>query len=452
MKAHNRLCCMLAAVLTLLAALPCLPASAADTPVRGDVSGDGVTDIDDVYLLRDYLLAKPADVTAEADLDGSGSISAADLTLLKRMLLPQKQERAVLMIYLVGADLESELYEASNDIYELQQAEYGSDLTVVVQTGGTAQWHTAGMTDYGNDMLIFDSTGTRLRRSATDAHAMDGGFLQAFIADTAEEFPADHYGLILWGHGMGPLYGLCYDPLFRSRLTLPALRDALTGAGVHFDWVGFDTCLMANAETAYALRGCADYMIASEESVSGYGWHYTDFVTEWSKNPGMDTAALAGLIMEDIIAVNKENDLSATVSCFDLSCADEMMTALYGFMDDVYDSYLADGIGTVQQARASAADFGEGQYDITDLDSLLAAFPGDGADAVRAVMQRMITDNLCWMTENACGMSLWFFRNHPEDYKTVLTSALEPIGIRQTYLAQLTEMAQAACEAQQTAA
>lgn len=450
MKARNRFFCTLAAVLVLFAALPCLTVSAADTAVKGDVSGDGVIDPDDVYLLRDYLLGKAVSITMQADLDGSGSINAVDLTLLKRMLLPE-HETAVLMVYMVGADLESELYEASNDIYELQQAQYGDDLTVVIQTGGTAQWHTGGMTNYGNDMLIFDSTGTRLRRSATDVHAMDGDYLQAFIAETAAEFPADHYGLILWGHGMGPLYGLCYDPLFKSRLTLPALREALTGAGVHFDWVGFDTCLMANAETAYALRGCADYMIASTESVSGYGWHYTDFVSEWAKNPCLETAALADVIMEDIIAVNRENDLSATVSCFDLSCADDMMTALYGFMNDVYDSFLADGIASVQQARASCADFGDGQYDIADLETLLQAFPGENADAVRAVMERMITSNLNWMTVHSCGMSLWFFQNHPEDYKTVLNSALEPLGIRKTYLAQLTEMAQAACAQQEAA-
>ncbi|MCR5235609.1 MAG: hypothetical protein K6E34_00220 [Lachnospiraceae bacterium] len=37
----------------------------------------------------------------------------------------------------------------------------------------------------------------------------------------------------------------------------------------HFDFIGFDACLMATVETAYMLSPYADYMIASEEFEPG---------------------------------------------------------------------------------------------------------------------------------------------------------------------------------------
>ncbi len=53
-----------------------------------DITGDGVTDIQDVRALQGYLLTSGTlKNPAAADLDGNGKINAKDLTLLKRQLL-----------------------------------------------------------------------------------------------------------------------------------------------------------------------------------------------------------------------------------------------------------------------------------------------------------------------------------------------------------------------------
>lgn len=55
---------------------------------KQDITGDGVTDLQDVNALRDYLLANGTlQNPAAADLNGDGKINAIDLTLLKRELL-----------------------------------------------------------------------------------------------------------------------------------------------------------------------------------------------------------------------------------------------------------------------------------------------------------------------------------------------------------------------------
>ena len=50
---------------------------------------------------------------------------------------------------------------------------------------------------------------------------------------------------------------------------LANINKALKDGGVKFDFIGFDACLMATAETALMLDQHADYLIASEETEPG---------------------------------------------------------------------------------------------------------------------------------------------------------------------------------------
>ncbi len=54
--------------------------------VIGDANADGVVDLTDVQVLREYLCVQTRSVSLNGDMDGDGSISAVDLTLLKRLL------------------------------------------------------------------------------------------------------------------------------------------------------------------------------------------------------------------------------------------------------------------------------------------------------------------------------------------------------------------------------
>ncbi len=61
-----------------------------DDEVIGDINADGVCDLLDVRLLRDWLIAVPNTALADwkaGDLDKNGKLTASDLTLLKRILL-----------------------------------------------------------------------------------------------------------------------------------------------------------------------------------------------------------------------------------------------------------------------------------------------------------------------------------------------------------------------------
>lgn len=420
-----------------------ISAKAADTK-PGDCNADGVVDFSDVTAMQKYLTAQSKTISAAGDLNQDGHINAIDLTLLKRLLLPH-HEKAVLLVYLCGADLESVNEEATADFLEMQKASYTDDLTVVVQTGGTEKWHTDGLTNGGNDRIVFSKNGMEIRNGTGNLCYMNQiATLYDFITETTEEFPADHYGLVFWGHGTGSVFGVCYDPLSGQPMTLPNMQYALQEAGVHFDWIGFDSCLMATAETAYAVHDYADYMIASTESISSYGWDYTAFLSLWAQHPDMEPKELAECITDEMIEVNRQNDLPATISCYDLSKSEELMQSVYDYTDAVYADWQENGIVPIMNARSQAVDFGNEVYDMTDLLSLVTEMPNEKADAVKAAMKQMIVCNKSYLLDDSSGMAIWFFERHPEDGITLVPKMFRPIGIKETYIEQLSEMASAA--------
>jgi hypothetical protein len=153
-----------------------------------------------------------------------------------------------------------------------------------------------------------------------------------------EHYPAKHYMLVIWNHGQGYRFQLA-----RSRNTREAslsreatqsalismnggkspavigsfrsvssdevtghilynrqIQDALLALsqkGRNLDVIGFDACLMSMLETAYALRGAAQFMVASEELEPGSGWQYARWVKPLSDHPTISPKDLATLIV-----------------------------------------------------------------------------------------------------------------------------------------------------------
>ena len=71
--------------------LTAINSSGGDTPLHGDVDGNGTVSISDVTALIDYLLSGNSDLinTQNADVDGDSKISISDVSLLIDLLLQQ---------------------------------------------------------------------------------------------------------------------------------------------------------------------------------------------------------------------------------------------------------------------------------------------------------------------------------------------------------------------------
>lgn len=109
----------------------------------------------------------------------------------------------------------------------------------------------------------------------------------------AENYPAKSVDLILWSHASGWLH----DDNFRSvqqfsfgrddvinsnsickKMYIEELAALLKKNTVKADRLMFDACFMQCAEVAYALRDCADWIIASPAEIPGDGAPYNALV------------------------------------------------------------------------------------------------------------------------------------------------------------------------------
>lgn len=110
-----------------------------------------------------------------------------------------------------------------------------------------------------------------------------------------KKYPADRYGLVMWGHGTGwrseldddltfsqLTKGFAYDENSKTYMSLVQLGTALKNAlpEKKLDLLGFDTCFGGEFEVVYELKDYADYIIGSEGLVMSSGWNYTNIFNE----------------------------------------------------------------------------------------------------------------------------------------------------------------------------
>ncbi|MBQ5449159.1 MAG: hypothetical protein IIT57_03885, partial [Treponema sp.] len=193
-----------------------------------------------------------------------------------------------IMVFMCGTDLESRNGMASNDLAEMAASNLGK-INLIVYTGGCKSWRTKGISNSKNQIYQVTNGSIKLLAEESSKKMIDPSTLSSFIKWTAGKFPANRYELIFWDHGGGSVSGYGYDEKYPSAgsMTLAGINKALNDGGVKFDFVGFDACLMATAETALMMNRHADYMIASEETEPGIGWYYTNWLNDFGRNTSL---------------------------------------------------------------------------------------------------------------------------------------------------------------------
>lgn len=167
----------------------------------------------------------------------------------------------------------------------------------------------------GRTIAYVDTPGERPRLVEVTAsgvstlHTWPGPHNSASVATMREVIcrvrtmaPADRYGLVLWSHGLAWMPSWATGYLTRSKARMgepwPATKwfgqdtgespagyldtEQLAQAipsGV-FDWILFDACFMASAETLYALRDKAARIVCSPAEVIADGFPYTKIISE----------------------------------------------------------------------------------------------------------------------------------------------------------------------------
>ena len=192
---------------------------------------------------------------------------------------------STIMVYMTGSDLEGDYGAATADLWEMmdafkvmEQEGKSPSLHVVVEAGGSTRWELDEMDGVPYARFPLTGDGISSMESMEIRNMGDADTLTDFINYGVRSYPANHYGLILWNHGGGPVGGYGSDSHFDGDgLSLEEIREALghsVMADSAFDFVAFDACLMGSAETAGCLDGYADYVIASPELEPQHGYDY----------------------------------------------------------------------------------------------------------------------------------------------------------------------------------
>ena len=301
------------------------PYNATNQGVTWSSSNQNYATVDQNGLVT-ALAAGTVTITATAQGDTTKKATSV-ITITEKAI-----DKWTILMYVCGADLESESGLATGDFDEITSV-YGQpdDVNIVIQTGGAKSWDsTYGISASNNQRwhvenrnLVCDNTKVYNKYTSMGLSST----LADFIGWGMQEYPAENTGLIFWNHG-GGMRGVCYDEKsgddsLRNDELRAGISSGLSKAGADkLEFVGFDACLMAVQDIAEFLSPYANYMVASEESEAGYGWDYDNWVDDlYAKK---DTSVILKAICDSFIQDNggtKSSKNDQTLSFLNLAYA-----------------------------------------------------------------------------------------------------------------------------------
>ena len=325
------------------------------------------------------------------------------------------QDTVTIMIYMCGTDLESKYGMATKDLMEMSNATIGSNVNVIVYTGGCKRWNNSVISSTTNQIYKVESGGMRCVYQNAGSPAMtDPNTLQSFITWCAQSYPANRNLLIFWDHGGGSISGYGYDERSprSGSMSLAQIDQALKGANMKFDIIGFDTCLMATVENAMMLSKYADYMVASEETEPGVGWYYTNWLTNLSRNTSISSLDLGKNIIDDFVDVCSQQcrGQQTTLSMVDLAeLSYTMNTTFADFSTSTKNLIANNGYKTVSSARSVTREFaGSSSIDQIDLVHFAKNLNTKESNELARVLLNAVKYNRTANITNAYGLSIYF--------------------------------------------
>lgn len=381
---------------------------------------------------------------------------------------------ATVMVYMNGTDLEQDgAGAATEDLKEMLSADLGDNVNVVIETLGTTDWTMSGISgDTAQRFLIQNGKLVCIEDNLGKVDVTEASSLSEFITYAAGNYPADRYFLILWNHGGGPVYGYGvngWDSDSDDSLMLDEIKTAVSSAGVYFDAIGFDACLMGSLEVAYALKDNCEYLVASEDFEPGTGWEYKQWLTTLSDQPGINMEDLGRVIVDDYVTESDEAQDKGIEAVIRTAYIDQLwaawLTYAYENKDTLIETNVTMDLDATSRAMPMKGDYwddgyGYGssyddygydedssdvtmeEYSIVDLLAVASVVDGDSADTLKTALESTIayaaatTDD-----ESLCGLSVSL--PYGDDYTYQQMENIFPnAGMDSTYLAFLEAFAE----------
>jgi len=251
--------------------------------------------------------------------------------------------------------------------------------------------------------------------------------LTQFIQFCVTHYPAQKYSLILWNHGNGfkkpgnLQKDICWDDTSGGdALTIPELAQAINQAGVSFDLIAMDACMMGMLEVAYEIRNNTKLFVASEENVPAEGLNYQHFLENLVASPYMDNLSLARSMIDSYL-YSYPFGTSLTMAAIDCQSLTSLAIAVNGLAESILNDKKTSKetyrtIVTRETICFSDVDFidlGDFSYKLTYDPRILSSQVTTSAQQVENQIKNTILyhqsqgNNDYWTINNARGISIY---------------------------------------------
>ena len=367
----------------------------------------------------DYMSALSGTSTGWGGSSNTGSLNrdvAPEARIKYTDILGGGKDTVTVMVYMCGTDLESKYGMGSNDIKEMMNASLSDKVNVILYTGGAKKWSISGISNKVHQIYQIKNGKLNLLEADKGSASMtDPACLTDFIRYCAKNFPANRNMLIFWDHGGGSISGYGYDELKSGSgsMDLEEINSALNAAGIKYDFIGFDACLMATVETDLMIANHADYIIASEETEPGLGWYYTNWLTALSKNTSMETIDIGQMIADDFVAVcaKQASGQKTTLSVVDLAELSQTIGDEFkSFSQSTSDLIKLEQFAQVSNARSNTREFAQSskldQIDLVHFAKNMGT--QEGEELAKTVLSAVKYNRTSSNMTNAYGVSIYF--------------------------------------------
>jgi len=253
--------------------------------------------------------------------------------------------------------------DADPNIAQMVKASASSNVYILVYLN----IKRTGETKKTQKLIIQNGTITQEGATTVEDSGNENTLIKA-LSWAVTEFPSDHLLVDLWDHGSGSLNrsamqhrGVCYDDTYNTYLTDIKYKnafDVLVNQYLHgkkIDIIAFDACLMADIEVAYTLQPYANYMVASQQTVPGPGYNYTEVLSLFAQQTP-DALTLAHWMVTSYDHYYKPSGQSYTLSVTDLNALSAAVSATNNIAQLLNASLAADSTGAVSQVITASAN------------------------------------------------------------------------------------------------
>lgn len=368
--------------------------------------------------------------------------------LQKQEVYSSETQTRVIMIYMVGSDLESERGLASADIREIQESGFDEEkLQIMICTGGAAYWWNDAVS--AEECAVFEVHADELKKVNTlDGDNMaEPAAVTEFMDYVYANYTADSYSMILWDHGGGAVIGYGGDENYSyDMLSLCQLKEAfadsrMTKEGKKLEWVGFDACLMGMLEVADTCAPYADFLVASEGMTADAGWDYS-FLSRICDSTDLSGESAGQEIVEsyrDYYGALETYKPEYTIACMDLSQTKQVIDKLEAFIRIAEPELKNGSYSLLARKRDRTKAFGitdaSVNYDIVDLYDLAEQFeelcPKEAAELQEAVDEMVLYEET--NAADAHGVAIYFPYNNKENV-TEWLEEYSKTGFSNTYV------------------